>query len=798
MPPDYDDVRKEIDQLEQRFAENSQGLVFAHLADAYRRAGEYAKAEGLILHGLKNHPNYISAYNVLGRVYLDSERFTDAHEQFSKVLELDPHNLIALRALGDLAVEGGNPEEARSWYERMLLVDPRNDQVREEIRKLESAATARPSEPAEEEPEEVPQTWLEPEAEADELPGLKHDPDSAPMPEIETEALSLDAEDLGVLDEEQPWEIVDVLERKDDLTGADLVVEPVEGLVTKESMSKLERDVAAAEPRPWDAVPEEEEPETSGAEESLGEPEAESLADAVEEPVEFLPPDAEDTATPAGEEVVADSFLDDTLDIDFDTLDDWTAGLFDMEERAETVESDSAIEDLASSLGLDFGEETTEPEAAVPQTEAPEAAPPEPDVPKEAREHRPAGGMVTETLARVYADQGLYEDALRVYRQLAEARPEDEYIQARITELEQQLSGLPAADKEIEELAQLLDMTEPTPPTPSEVISHEAPPEPAEEPALSAQATEPSAAPIEPLEGEFQFEDEAPVAGFEMLDPFAASFDVLARREMREALEAGEAEPAAEEPAAEEREVEEAWSFEPATTEAEPQGAVLEMADLAPEPEGPAEPDTPEQLAEPALADALEPEFAIESELISSDEAEGAAEAEAVVSSEEEAAGDEEEKLGWEPGLMFDEDWGAETEPVSEVEGPTVDFLTSDEEGEEPPPERVVDDVAAAVISAADVTPPSEAEPPAVEIVELDESVEPVGAMTAQESKSAEDERVAVASTIEDYLSRLLAHVPGQPHASQEPRADEPPAQADEADPGDIEEFQDWLRSLKR
>ena len=89
MSPD-NDVQQEIEQLEQRFAENAQGLVFAHLADAYRRAGEFAKAEGLLLHGLKNHPTYTSAYNVLGRVYLESERYADADALLDEALRLDP------------------------------------------------------------------------------------------------------------------------------------------------------------------------------------------------------------------------------------------------------------------------------------------------------------------------------------------------------------------------------------------------------------------------------------------------------------------------------------------------------------------------------------------------------------------------------------------------------------------------------------------------------------------------------------------------------------------------------------
>ncbi|UCF18535.1 MAG: tetratricopeptide repeat protein [Gemmatimonadota bacterium] len=769
MPPDYDDVRKEIDQLEQRFAENSQGLVFAHLADAYRRAGEYAKAEGLVLHGLKNHPNYISAYNVLGRIYLDSERFADAHEQFSKVLELDPHNLIALRALGDLAVEAGHPDDARSWYERMLLVDPRNDQVREEIRKLESAVVARPAEPAapaEEAPEEVAQSWLGREAEAGPLPGR------------EAEAEVFDAEDIGAEDEQQPWEIVDVLERNDDLSDTELVVEPVEGLVTKESMSKLEQEVAAAEPQPWDEVPEAEETETPAAQESDSGPEAEAP--------EFLPLEVGDVPTEpaAAEETAADSFLDDTLDVDFELLDDWSGGFFE-EKGADAVEPDSAIEELATELGFEFGDETAErePEAAAPETGPPEVMLPEPDAPERGEQRKRASGMVTETLARVYADQGLYEDALRVYRQLAQARPEDERIQARIAELEQQLSAEPSADREIEELAQLLELTEPTSPISSEVVPEESTADFAEEPAIPGQVLEPPVS-TEPPEGEFQFEDEAPVAGFEVLDPFAASFDVLARREMKEARAAKAEEPAAEE---------EAGSLEPAM-EVEPQAEVVDVADLAPTPEELAEPDALPEFVEPAQAVTPEPEFAIDAEMASFDEPE--LEAEAV----RDLAGDEEEEFGWEPELLFAEDREAEDEAVQETESPVLEFITGDEETEELEPEPVVEleDGAPALDSAADVLAPSETELPSVDILERDESVEPVGAMATPEPDSISEERIARTPTIEDYLSRLLAYVPGQPQPSQGPLFQEPPVKTDQADPGDIEEFQDWLRSLKR
>jgi len=520
MPPD-NDVQKEIEQLERRYAEHSQGLAFAHLADAYRRAGEYGKAEGLILHGLKNHPNYISAYNVLGRVYIDSERYSDAHAQFSKVLELDPQNMIAMKALGDLAVRGGRLEDARSWFERILQVDPRNEEVQEELQKLVEAGVPAPDRPAAA-PETVPA------------------PPEAIAPE---EGEALDAPEVIAAEEGPPWEMGGVPEGEEE-SLVELSVEPVEGLVGKGQ--QVER---GDEPEVSDEFPdvdlegfsELESLEMSPAE-TPEEPQREGL-----EALESLdgPPTGEAPGPGAS--------------IDLGDMDEWTPGLL----REEDI-GDQAGEDLGiGSLREEFG-----------GTGAGEPAGDE-DLGYEAEgAGRASEGVLTETMAELYADQGLYEDALSVYRKLAKARPEEERFRARIAELEAMLAE--AGSDDLEELLDLTDVTPPeglefpeAPALPEEPAFPDAPmfaeepaaaaeppffetppveevaPEPASEPppefadvpdvgidepaALSLDA---AAAPAEEARpaGEFDFEDEAPVAGMEHLDPFAASFDAMAKR----------------------------------------------------------------------------------------------------------------------------------------------------------------------------------------------------------------------------------------------------------------------------
>src|SRR5262245_65822547 len=83
----------EIEKLERRWLENPLGLTFAPLAEAYRKAGDTAKALELIDIGLAQHPNYVPAHIVRGRCHLDTQADPAAELAFLKVTELDPENV---------------------------------------------------------------------------------------------------------------------------------------------------------------------------------------------------------------------------------------------------------------------------------------------------------------------------------------------------------------------------------------------------------------------------------------------------------------------------------------------------------------------------------------------------------------------------------------------------------------------------------------------------------------------------------------------------------------------------------
>lgn len=131
--------RDEISRLELLHAAHPDGLVFPHLADAYRRAGRFAQAESVLNAGLRRHADYSSAHVVLGRLRLDQGKRREAKRAFQRVLQLEPRNHVALEMLGRLAAEEGRPEAALPYFRRLASVKP-SEEVEEKISELEGRA----------------------------------------------------------------------------------------------------------------------------------------------------------------------------------------------------------------------------------------------------------------------------------------------------------------------------------------------------------------------------------------------------------------------------------------------------------------------------------------------------------------------------------------------------------------------------------------------------------------------------------------------------------------------------------
>ena len=117
-----------IEDLLKQFETNPR-RVFARLANEYRKIGELDTAIQICREHVPHQPTYISGYIVLGQALFESGQLDESRTTFETALGLDPENLIALRQLGDIARANGDTEGARSWYHRLLEVDPQNDEI---------------------------------------------------------------------------------------------------------------------------------------------------------------------------------------------------------------------------------------------------------------------------------------------------------------------------------------------------------------------------------------------------------------------------------------------------------------------------------------------------------------------------------------------------------------------------------------------------------------------------------------------------------------------------------------------
>ncbi|HVZ79619.1 MAG TPA: tetratricopeptide repeat protein [bacterium] len=137
-----DTLSPEIAELKKKLEENPDSLVFAPLADNYRKSGQLDEALSICKRGLEKHPNYTSARVVLGRVFQDQGKTDEAQTEFKKVLDSDPENIQAHSLLGSLFIQKGEHQAAIEEFQKVLTLNPDDEQVQESLRQaIEKAAS---------------------------------------------------------------------------------------------------------------------------------------------------------------------------------------------------------------------------------------------------------------------------------------------------------------------------------------------------------------------------------------------------------------------------------------------------------------------------------------------------------------------------------------------------------------------------------------------------------------------------------------------------------------------------------
>jgi Flp pilus assembly protein TadD len=101
------------------------------------RAGMAAQATVSLEKAKAREPDKASIREALGIAYFRIRRWSEAEEEFRKVLELSPVNDYAHYALGRCLEKQGRDREANVHYKLASSLDPGSDQYRDRIRELD-------------------------------------------------------------------------------------------------------------------------------------------------------------------------------------------------------------------------------------------------------------------------------------------------------------------------------------------------------------------------------------------------------------------------------------------------------------------------------------------------------------------------------------------------------------------------------------------------------------------------------------------------------------------------------------
>ena len=87
-------------------------------------------------HILQTYPKCVNAYRLLGKAYLESQRYGDAADIFQRVLSAIPEDFVSHVGMSMIREDESNLDEAIWHMERAFEMQPANNAIQEELRRL--------------------------------------------------------------------------------------------------------------------------------------------------------------------------------------------------------------------------------------------------------------------------------------------------------------------------------------------------------------------------------------------------------------------------------------------------------------------------------------------------------------------------------------------------------------------------------------------------------------------------------------------------------------------------------------
>ena len=133
------ELDERINKCQKILDADPESQIFAALADAYRKKGDYRKALEICTNGLEKHPDYGSAYIVLVKIFFDQGSYEEADRHLQKAITVGGRTRAVDILQSEILIKLGEKNKAKSILEKLLRSDPVNETVKNLLVLIEEA-----------------------------------------------------------------------------------------------------------------------------------------------------------------------------------------------------------------------------------------------------------------------------------------------------------------------------------------------------------------------------------------------------------------------------------------------------------------------------------------------------------------------------------------------------------------------------------------------------------------------------------------------------------------------------------
>lgn len=120
-----------------KYERNPRSRVFAPLAETYRKLGMLDEAMQILKDGIRIHPSYTLGYIVLANCYYDIQNYELAYNTIRPFVAKNLENITMQKLFAKTCINLGHLEEALQTFKHLLLLNPKDTFVADQVKILE-------------------------------------------------------------------------------------------------------------------------------------------------------------------------------------------------------------------------------------------------------------------------------------------------------------------------------------------------------------------------------------------------------------------------------------------------------------------------------------------------------------------------------------------------------------------------------------------------------------------------------------------------------------------------------------